>query len=335
LDGDQYGNEAAPFLQQQAKIGQELSLITAQQKIITEDIEEELNTQNELDVRKKRRGNENEPGLDFFERAYAATIIPKIMSATAKHKKRRFDTSEFRGNVLTAYNAVTVKGGAQLAWCHITGEWYEGDVVKAAHLVPKSLHPREVGYLFGLKEASEDFLYDWRLGISLYKNLEGGLDNGTIVIVPIIPSANPTRWKCLLVDESKRALTALATPHKLVRWGDLDQKELVFRGDKRPAKRYLYFRFIITIINAQRANNTPFLQRLEGKEVFWASPGSYLRRSTLVSLARNISGLELPPSQYNETTFEETELDARRDQDAAAQLAVQLRNATVESSKEQ
>jgi hypothetical protein len=121
LDGDQYGNEAAPFLQQQAKIGQELSLITAQQKIITEDIEEELNTQNELDVRKKRRGNENEPGLDFFERAYAATIIPKIMSATAKHKKRRFDTSEFRGNVLTAYNAVTVKGGAQLAWCHITG----------------------------------------------------------------------------------------------------------------------------------------------------------------------------------------------------------------------
>jgi hypothetical protein len=97
----------------------------------------------------------------------------------------------------------------------------------------------------------------------------------------------------------------------------------------------LYCRFIITIINAQRANNTPFLQRLEGKEVFWASPGSYLRRSTLVSLARNISGLELPPSLYNETTFEETELDARRDQDAAAQLAVQLRNATVESSKEQ
>jgi hypothetical protein len=162
----EYFWQAAPFLQQQAKIGQELSLITAQQKIITEDIEEELNTQNELDVRKKRRGNENEPGLDFFERAYAATIIPKIMSATAKHKKRRFDTSEFRGNVLTAYNAVTVKGGAQLAWCHITGEWYEGDVVKAAHLVPKSLHPREVGYLFGLKEASEDFFYDWRLGWS-------------------------------------------------------------------------------------------------------------------------------------------------------------------------
>jgi hypothetical protein len=84
--------------------------------------------------------------------------------------------------------------------------------VKAAHLVPKSLYPREVGYLFGLKEASEDFFYDWRLGISLYKNIEESLDNGTIVIVPIIPSANPTRWKCLLVDEpKKRALTALTS----------------------------------------------------------------------------------------------------------------------------
>jgi hypothetical protein len=57
---------------------------------------------------------------------------------------------------------------------------------------------------------------DWFVGISLYKNIEEGLDNGTIVIVivivPIIPSGNPTRWKCLLVDEpKKRALTALTS----------------------------------------------------------------------------------------------------------------------------
>jgi hypothetical protein len=37
-------------------------------------------------------------------------------------------------------------------------------MVKAAHLVPKSLNPREVAYLFGIKEASDNFFYDWRLG---------------------------------------------------------------------------------------------------------------------------------------------------------------------------
>jgi hypothetical protein len=72
---------------------------------------------------------------------------------------------------------------------------------------------------------------------------------------------------------------------------------------------------------------------LENKEVFWGSPGSYLRKSTLVSLARNISGLELPPSVYNDTTFEEA-TDAQNGQDALSQFAAQLRAATIESSRE-
>jgi hypothetical protein len=45
-------------------------------------------------------------------------------------------------------------------------------------------------------------------GISLNKNLEAGLDNGVIVIVPIPPieAGEVTRWKCVLVDESHRNL---------------------------------------------------------------------------------------------------------------------------------
>lgn len=42
----------------------------------------------------------------------------------------------------------------------------------------------------------------------------------------------------------------------------------------------------------------------ENETEFWASPGKYLKRSTLISLARNISGLELPPSVYEDMTFE-------------------------------
>ena len=154
LDGKEYDIEALPFLEQQSHISQELTLLLNQQKIISEDMEDEI----------KRRPNIDEPEIQFFERAYAATIVPKVMSATAHQKKRRFDANRFKKAVLNAYNAARVEDGAQLAWCHVSQTWYQSSLVKAAHLVPKSLNPREVAYLFGIKEASEDFFYDWRLG---------------------------------------------------------------------------------------------------------------------------------------------------------------------------
>jgi hypothetical protein len=161
LDGRQYGKEAAPLFDRQSEIGRELTLLTNQQKVISEDIEDEVAV-------KKRRGNDDEPDIEFFERAYAATIVPKIMSATASQlqnlKRRRFDTTRFREAVLGAYNAENIEAGGQLAWCHISGDWYESDLVKAAHLVPKILSPGEFAYLFGIREASDDFFYDWRLG---------------------------------------------------------------------------------------------------------------------------------------------------------------------------
>ena len=86
------------------------------------------------------------------------------MGATAHQKKRRFDASRFKKAVLNAYNAARVEDGTQLAWYHVSQTWYESSLVKAAHLVPKSLNPREVAYIFGIKEASEDSFYDWRLG---------------------------------------------------------------------------------------------------------------------------------------------------------------------------
>lgn len=109
---------------------------------------------------------------------------------------------------------------------------------------------------------------------------------------------------------------------------DINNKELSFLGDNRPAKRYLYFRFISSIIHAQRTGNVDLLSRLEVKE-FWASPGEYLRRSTLVTMARQISGFELPPAAYQEMTFVEDGEEEIRSQEAATMLSAQLREATI------
>jgi hypothetical protein len=114
-------------------------------------------------VVKRRRPNIDEPDIQFFERAYAATIVPKAMGATAHQKKRRFDTSRFKKAVLNIMQQ-ELSSGRSLHGATSLGRGMS--VVRAAHLVPKSLNPREVAYLFGIKEASDDFFYDWRLGLS-------------------------------------------------------------------------------------------------------------------------------------------------------------------------
>jgi hypothetical protein len=94
---------------------------------------------------KRRRGNEEEASLDFLERAYASTIVLKVMSATTHKKNQNFKGNVFRTNLLKAYNGLENREGLECAWCHLTG-WWDKKLVKAAHLVPKCLEPTEVSY---------------------------------------------------------------------------------------------------------------------------------------------------------------------------------------------
>jgi hypothetical protein len=156
IDGKGYAKAAAPFIQESSGINKELSILIKQRKLVSEDMENEL-------VVKKRRVNDYQPSTEFYERAYTSTIIPRIMSATALPKKHKFRTEVFRANVFDAYDALEVKDGFERAWCHLSG-WWDKRLVKAAHLVPKSLKPSEVAYLFGVQEITEDFFYNWKLG---------------------------------------------------------------------------------------------------------------------------------------------------------------------------
>lgn len=62
--------------------------------------------------------------------------------------------------------------------------------------------------------------------------------------------------------------------------------------------------------------------------MFWASPGPYLRRSTLLTLARNISGVELPPTLIEDQTFEAPDdLSPQQAEDANMLLSAKLRDA--------
>lgn len=80
-----------------------------------------------------------------------------------------------------------------------------------------------------------------------------------------------------------------------------------FLGDGGPAKRFLYFRFIITYIHCKKEGNVGFTGKVEGTRLFWPTPGEYLCKSMLKTLSRSISGHKLPDNLVQERTFNDFE----------------------------
>ena len=115
---------------------------------------------------------------------------------------------------------------------------------------------------------------------------------------------------------------------------EYENKELKFPSSFRPARQYLYFQFIITYLNAKSAGNKEFTDSVDFKRSFWVSGGQWLNGSTLTSLARNISGMELPDC-IKENAFFNPEISAEEAELSSEISAGKIRQAAVESMKAQ
>lgn len=76
---------------------------------------------------------------------------------------------------------------------------------------------------------------------------------------------------------------------------------LKFIHPDRPARRYLYLRYVITFLHQQKLGNVGWLDRVKTRGYLWATPGPYLRKSMLLTLARRFSDLVLPEVFYDST----------------------------------
>jgi hypothetical protein len=122
----------------------ELRVLKKQRRTLEQDFEDAYDYQ-------KHRKLSHEPNIEFMERAYAATMISRVMAASSKQKKRHFDQSKFRRDVVTYLDAARDPAGHGRLWCHLSG-WHPEKAIKAAHLVPKSLRGDELAFLFGVGE---------------------------------------------------------------------------------------------------------------------------------------------------------------------------------------
>lgn len=172
-------------------------------------------------------------------------------------------------------------------WCPISQDYFNSSQMKSAHIVPHRITPSVVDYIFGLGSGSRLNTADNCLMI--HGSVEEAFDNGSFVLLPSDPTESPIKsWKVQITNLAAKdrdiGRTTLAA---------VDGKCLSFKSDNRPAARFLCYHFVVTLLRNKR-------DRQPGWEKFWAelptgkpfaTPGSYMRQSVLLTLAKSAGDL--------------------------------------------
>ncbi|KAL3487437.1 hypothetical protein BJX62DRAFT_191668 [Aspergillus germanicus] len=270
---------------------------------------------------------------DAYQTVMHARLGLELMSACVPKSVWKSNQSKFKQDVLNHYcprEAYMVQYG--YAWCHIIQRLCP--LVRAVHIVPKLLAGDELAHLFGDQRGVFD---DVRNGITLQSSLVELWDEGVIAIVPAEGEiAEPTRWRCVVLDETKaddivyQLRVPEGNPKITTRLRDVDGKELGFRTGNRPARRFSYFRFIISCLYAKCNGNLAIQTKVDSTN-FWPTQDRYLNKTTLTTLALCVSGCELPESLVDGQTFKAQ--NEEESENAGILLSEKVREAWMESAK--
>ncbi|KAI9767944.1 MAG: hypothetical protein M1839_004308 [Geoglossum umbratile] len=229
------------------------------------------------------------------EGAFVSALLRLYKDPTSSRKRSSAMQSEMRRSTIKAYNAThpATDDSPEKGWlqCQVTGEFFPDNTVKAAHIVPASLGTELATYIFGEEKGTRIFSVDNCL--ILHTDIERAFDNGNIVILPVDLTKTPIRrWRVALVNDSCRNQGLYMKSVNIL--GDLDGKELVFQTQQRPAARFLYYHFVVTLLRC-RQYKQPGWERVWAMLKTnrpWPTPGPYLRRSMLMALAQAVGNVD-------------------------------------------
>jgi hypothetical protein len=197
----------------------------------------------------------------------------------------------FRDAVPHYYNALHPKMRDNALWCPISHDWKDGRLVKRVHIVPHSILEVNAQYIFGRKDDCVGHLFDRRNGLLMHANFEEAFEMAQIAIVPT--DANDRScvdFKVVVLDPE-----VLNRPDFIgFSWRDIDNRPLQFRSANRPARRYLYFTFLIALFRRRRHKCAGWErdEALIKCRKMWHTPGKWLHNSTMRALARRMGFVE-------------------------------------------
>ena len=237
--------------------------------------QEELKKQEEREDRVQKLGPDSRG-------AFVATLLALYSDPQTSKKRSSKVQSNMRSQSITKYEARKGALTKEFLWCCITRRYWSQEDVRAAHIVPQSLGPELAEYIFGSgsglrMDTSDNCLL-------MHISAERSFDNGNFVLLPVDVSETPIlRWRIQLTNTA-----AVNSPMGGETLKDLDGKEVVFINDARPASRFLYYHFVMTLLRNKK-------HRQPGWEKFsvelptgkpFATMGPYMRESMLLALAR-------------------------------------------------
>ncbi|KAL5466290.1 hypothetical protein PMIN06_000258 [Paraphaeosphaeria minitans] len=205
------------------------------------------------------------------------------------------EQDRFRSNVIKRYGSKAQhKNGEDIIWCPIARRAFRAKNVTAAHLVPYSTGEANCCYLFGDTDSPRGHLMDPSNGLMLHSDFEELIDASRIIISPAsMEDVDPETqkkvdfddhepYKVQVLDASLKVIKADEERTGGIDGDKLDGRILFFKNENRPKKRYLWFVAVINIARRRRCRvqNWEKDKDILGTEM-WASPGEWVRRSTM------------------------------------------------------
>ena len=213
--------------------------------------------------------------------AFVHTLLALYKDPHQSHKRSNHVQSQMRKASITVYEAGKGAPFEGKIWCCVSQDYFDQSDVRAAHIVPHTLGPELVDYIFGAGSGSRLDTAD--NCILMHRTVQRAFNNGNFVLVPVDASEIPIlRWRIQMTN-----LAALNTDMGKVTLKELDGKEVMFKNDNRPASRFLYYHFVVTLLRNKR-------DRRQGREKYlvelptgrpFAAVGPFLRESMLLALA--------------------------------------------------
>ena len=253
--------------------------------------------------------------------AFVAPLLKLYIDPTKTQKRSRAAQSEMRTAAIARYNP-TADATDGRWWCPVTRDYFEPNHMNAAHIVPSMVGPEIADYVFGAGSGTRLFSADNCL--LLHRTVEEHFDKGHFVIIPADPTEKPIlTWKIMTTnDDAHKADMGRTTLDKL------EGTNLVFKNNNRPAARFLYYHFVVTLLRNKlyrTAGYATYMENLTTGKPF-ATMDKYLRKSHLLMLARKAGDLNEHEEKIiinDQNTFEEEEALIENEEAEIARRALQ------------
>ena len=268
--------------------------------------------------------------------AFVATLLALYKGPHEKRKRSKKVQTQLKRSSIATYNADQGAPQNEL-WCCVTRGYHHEPYVRASHIVPWTLDPAVVDYIFGYGSAARMDTPDNCL--LLHEYIERAFDNGNLVLLPVDANERPLRrWKVQVTNDSAWN-RKIFSPMTL---GDLNGRELAFKNDARPGARFLYYHFVMTLLR-NKTNRQPgwekYCVQLPTGRPF-ATMGRYMRHSMLLALAKSAG--DLSPEAEEEVrllngggglTFQEPQKLAEVEENEVARRTMQVHDSEDEQEE--